>query len=419
MQLQAWEGINGTQLSSSVLTYEVVVQASQGPTPTPTPTPSPTPTPTPVGTRSPAFVTQPVSVSVAGGTVAFNAVADQSPTYQWWQNGATRILGATDPVLVLSNASVDAGTYTCTATNSSGSTTSSAATLSVVGASNPGRLTNISCRAQVGTGGNVMIAGFVVGGAGTSGPQSVLVRGTGPTLGVAPFNIPGVLPDPELTLSNVSNNPSTVVTTNTGWGGNAAIKAAAASVGAFSWSSSSADSAVLESLPEDNYTAEISGASGDTGVALVEVYDATPGGAYTLASPRLTNLSARVQVGTGANVVFAGFVVGGSSAKTLLIRSSGPTLAQTPFNLSGTLPDPQLTLTNVGVTPNTVVTTNTVWDGSAEIKTVAASVGAFSWGLASHDSAILITLPPGNYTAGVQGASGDTGISLIEVYEVD
>jgi hypothetical protein len=368
---------------------------------------------------APSFTTQPVSVSVTGGTVALNAVATSAATYQWWLNGTTMVAGATDPVLLLMDAAASAGSYTCVAANSAGSTTSSAAVVSITSTTNPGRLTNISCRAQVGTGGNVMIAGFVVGGGGTSGSQSVLVRGTGPTLGVAPFNIPGVLGDPELTLTNVSVSPSSVVTTNTGWGGNAAIKTAAASVGAFSWSSTSVDSAVFESLPAANYTAEIAGSSGDTGVALVEVYDATPAGTYTVTMPRLTNLSARVQVGTGANVVFAGFVVGGSSAKTVLIRASGPTLGVAPFNLSGTLPDPQLTLTNVGVTPNAVLTTNTVWSGSAEIKAVASSVGAFSWGLASHDSAILVTLPPGNYTAGVQGASSDTGIALIEVYEVD
>jgi len=170
-------------------------------------------------------------------------------------------------------------------------------------------------------------------------------------------------------------------------------------------------------LPGGNYTAEILGASNDTGVALVEVYDATPTGTYTLATPRLTNLSARVGVGTGGSVVFCGFVIGGSTAKTLLIRATGPTL--TNFGLTGVLPDPQLTLTNVAVTPNKVVTANTVWQGISEIKTEANTVGAFGSSLASNDSAILITLPPGNYTAGVQGANGDTGIALIEVYEVE
>jgi hypothetical protein len=125
-----------------------------------------------------------------------------------------------------------------------------------------------------------------------------------------------------------------------------------------------------------------------------------------------------VQVGTGANSVFAGFVVGGTTARTVLIRASGPALSQAPFNLSGTLSDPQLILTNVGVTPNTVIEQNTVWGGDPVISSAAAVVGAFSWSAASKDSAILVTLPPGNYTAGVAGASGDTGIALVEIYEV-
>jgi hypothetical protein len=46
-------------------------------------------------------------------------------------------------------------------------------------------------------------------------------------------------------------------------------------------------------------------------------------------------------------------------------------------------------------------------------------VGAFTWSVpSSHDSALLITLPPGNYTAACAGSSGDTGVALVEVYEV-
>jgi len=270
----------------------------------------------------------------------------------------------------------------------------------------------------VGTGAHIMTAGFVTGGARTSGAQTVLIRGSGPALGLAPFNLAGALPDPQLTLNDVSASAGTVVATDTGWGGAAQISSAASAVGAFPWNPSSADSAVLRSLPPANYTAQIQGASGDTGVALVEVYDATPSGTYTPASPRLTNLSALIQVGTGANVVFAGFVVGGSTAKTVLIRASGPALGVV-FGISGSLPDPQLTLTNVSASPNAVITVNTGWGADPQVLAAIRSTGAFPWGSsATADSAVLVTLPPGNYTAGVAGASGDTGLSLIELYEV-
>jgi hypothetical protein len=262
-----------------------------------------------------------------------------------------------------------------------------------------------------------MTAGFVVGGGGVSGSQSVLVRGSGPALGI--FGLGGLLADPKLTLNNTSPGGG-VVDTNTGWAGNSSIETEAALLGAFSWGSAATpDSALLETLASGNYTAQIQGASGDTGLALVEVYDATPSGTYTPTTPRLVNLSALIQDGAGAQSVAAGFVIGGSSAKTILVRASGPALAAAPFGFAGTLHDPQLTITNTSVNPNKVITVNTGWGGDPEINSVAASVGAFGWSLASADSAVLVTLPPGNYTAGVAGASNDTGLVLIELYEVE
>jgi hypothetical protein len=272
--------------------------------------------------------------------------------------------------------------------------------------STPGRLVNVSCRAQVGTGGDILIAGFVISGG--SGTEPVLVRGSGPTL--VQFGLTGTLPDPQLSLYSGAS----VLATNDGWGGNSAITAAASQVGASAWTDpSSHDSAILTSLPVGAYTAQVAGASGDTGVALVELYDTTPAGTWTTASPHLVNTSTRVNVGTGSNILIVGFVVGGSTPETLLIRASGPALI--PFGVTGTLPDPQLTL----FSGSTVLGSNTGWGGNAQIAAAAASVGAFSWGnSATPDSAILVTLPPGAYTAQVSGASGDAGVALVEVYEV-
>jgi len=158
---------------------------------------------------------------------------------------------------------------------------------------------------------------------------------------------------------------------------------------------------------------QVAGQSGDTGVALAEVYDATPAGTYTPAVPRLVNILARVQVGTGGGILIAGFVIGGSTSKTVLTRASGPALAV--FGVTGVLPDPALALCS----GTTLLGGNSGWGGNAQIAAAAASVGAFSWNNASsNDSAILVTLPPGPYTAQVAGSSGDTGVALVEVYEV-
>ena len=84
------------------------------------------------------------------------------------------------------------------------------------------------------------------------------------------------------------------------------------------------------------------------------------------------------------------------------------------------MPDPELQLYQSNSDgSSTLLQTNTGWAGNAQIAAAAGTVGAFSWGAtATPDSAILITLPPGAYTAQVSGATGDTGVALVEVYEV-
>jgi len=129
---------------------------------------------------------------------------------------------------------------------------------------------------------------------------------------------------------------------------------------------------------------------------------------------QVINISTRGFVGTGGNILIAGFAIAGTSPQTVLIRASGPAL--TPFGVTGVLPDPKLTL----MSGSNAVATNTGWGGSTQIAAAAAQVGAFSWGTtATPDSAILTTLQPGNYTAEVAGASGDTGDALVEVYVVN
>jgi hypothetical protein len=112
---------------------------------------------------SPTFSLEPQSQTIAdGSTVVFNSLATgaPNPNYQWAFNG-TPISGATSPSYLISGAtSANAGSYTCIASNSAGASTSSAAVLNVSTTPDVGRLVNISCRAAVGTGGNILIAGL-------------------------------------------------------------------------------------------------------------------------------------------------------------------------------------------------------------------------------------------------------------------
>ena len=288
---------------------------------------------------APMITLQPNSQTISSSsTVVFQVLGTglPAPTYQWNLNGTALsngagVSGATGPTLVISGATAaNAGTYSCTVSNATAALLSADATLAVVNSTDAGRLINLSCRAQVGTGANFLIAGFAVGGAGTSGSEPLLIRASGPAL--APFDVQGALPDPQLQLIS----GSTTLGTNDGWNGSSQIETVAASVGAFPWTdASSHDSALLETLGAGPFSAEVTGQSGDSGIALVEIYDATAPESRTPASPRLINLSAREQVGTEGSILIAGFVIGGSTARTVLIRASGPALALCALQYSG------------------------------------------------------------------------------------
>ena len=251
-----------------------------------------------------------------------------------------------------------------------------------------------------------MIAGLVNGGAGTSGVEPMLIRASGPAL--AAFGVTGTLADPQIKLLS----GQTTIGADAGWSGSPVIAARATAVGAFTWGTSATpDSAISTSLGQGSYTAEVSSVSGGTGVALVEVYDATVSSGTGSSTPHLINISTRGFVGTGGNELIAGFVVSGTTSQTVLIRASGPALAA--FGVTGTLADPKIDL----LEGQTVLASNTGWNGDPNIASQAQVVGAFSWGTsATADSAILVTLPPGAYTAEVKGASGDTGVALVEIY---
>ena len=124
------------------------------------------------------------------------------------------------------------------------------------------RLVNVSVLKHLGTG---LTVGFVVGGSGT---KNVLVRAIGPTLGSAPFNVPGVVADPQMTLFA---SGQIVVDNNDNWGGTAALTTAFARVSAFTLPSGSRDAALVAALVPGSYTVQVNGVGATN--ALVEVYE--------------------------------------------------------------------------------------------------------------------------------------------------
>jgi hypothetical protein len=240
----------------------------------------------------------------------------------------------------------------------------------------------------------------------------LLIRAAGPALGA--HGVSGTLSDPLLALFQ----GATKIGENNDWGGTTELSSAFAQVGAFAYGAlNSKDAAIFRSgataLPPGNYTLQVSAAGGDPGNVLAELYDATPAGTSTAATARLVNVSVLKQIGAGA-MLTAGFVIGGSGDRTVLIRAVGPALADAPFKLSGTMADPKLDL----FSGQTVINANDDWGGGAALSTAFANVGAFALGGASKDAALLVTLAPGSYTVQVSPVGGIGGLTLVEVYEV-
>ena len=124
----------------------------------------------------------------------------------------------------------------------------------------------------------------------------------------------------------------------------------------------------------------------------------------------LTNVSTRGFVGTGENVMIGGFILnGGSGRRQTLIRALGPTLAQPPFNIAGTLTDPTLMLVDAN---GSVVASNNDWKSLQESEIQATGLAPPN----DKEAAILTTLPPGSFTAIVSGKNGETGIALVDVF---
>lgn len=383
--------IQQTLLTKTVYPVIVVGDATAAPTP-------------------PAISSQPTAANaVIGGSASFSVAAGGTGlTYQWYFNGGV-IAGATSATYTLTTVSAgNAGSYTVGVTNAAGTTLSAAATLTIVTGSNLGRIINLSVRSYAGTGDEKLIVGVVVGGAGVTGAKQALVRAIGPTL--ADYGVLGPILDPVMTLYR----GSTVVAGNDNWGGDAQIVSVSAQLGAFALPSATSKDAAFYSNSVDAgiYSVQVTGAGSTTGVALAEIYDATPAGSFTATTPRLVNVSARTRVGTGDQKLIAGFVIGGSTAIKVLIRAVGPTLAN--YGVPGVVADPTLELYQGA----TKIAENDNWGGAAQLSAAFTTTGAFGLEASSKDAAMLVTLSPGVYSAQVSGVGGTTGTGLVEVYEV-
>jgi hypothetical protein len=369
----------------------------------------------------PTIASHPQSHTVAPGStvvLSVGASAVPAPSFQWRLNG-NPVPGQMGPTLFINGAGpANAGTYTVVVSNTVGSSTSLPATLTLgpAAANNPGRLGNLSILTPLAAG-ETMTMGTVLGGGGTSGAKPLLARAAGPSL--AQLGVSAFLPDPTMALVNTSASPAVTVATNDDWAGTASLSTAFAAVGAFAYVGPlSKDAAIFQSgLSPGNYTVQVNDAGTGAGAVIAELYDATPTGAFTAATTRLVNVSVLKTIGAGASLT-VGFYIGGTTSKTVLIRAIGPTLGLAPFNIPGSMPDPQLTLYN---SSQAIIAANNDWGGSPQIANIASRIGAFAVASGtSRDAMLLVTLTPGtSYTAQVNPfGSTAGGTAIVEVYEV-
>jgi hypothetical protein len=335
--------------------YYVRVAPGIAPTPTPSPTPTPTPTPTATPTQTPTPVPTPTPTPTATPTPTPAATATPAPT--------------------------PAATPTPTPTPSP---------------SPAAQAVNLSTRLRVQTGDSVGIGGFIITG---TAPKHVLLRAIGPSL--AQSGVPNALADPVLEL----HGPGSFVTiTNDNWRDDPAQEAAIQATGIPP--ANNLESAIDTTLNPGAYTAVVRGKNNTSGVALIEVYDLSQA---VLA--KLANISTRALVGTGDNIVIAGFMLGhNSGADRIVVRGIGPSL--TAAGVSNALANPTLELRDGN---GALLVANDDWQDNpvqaAEL--IAAGLAPTS----QLESGIAATLPPGLYTALLEGLNNGTGIGLVEVYD--
>jgi len=251
---------------------------------------------------------------------------------------------------------------------------------------------NLSTRGLVGTGDNVLIGGFIITG---TDPKTLVLRALGPSL--SGFGLSSVLADPVL---NVYNSSGTLIATNDNWQSdpNHCIVESNGLAPA-----DQLDSAVARSLAPGAYTVIVTGKDATPGIGLVEVYDIEP-----LSNSTLENMSTRGSVGTLDNVLISGFVVGDVGSSTVVVRALGPSLAS--HGVSGVLSDPTLEIYD---STGSLIASNPNWLDNInwiDIRKNALSPKSTS------ESALVLHLPAGAYTAVVRGANDGTGIGLAEVY---
>jgi len=352
---------------------------------------------------APSITAQPAATAVPlGNTATFSVGVDGTGPFSYqWSKDDVAISGATAATLSIANVQPsDFGSYTVSVTNSVSSLSSQPAILE----QSTAHLSNVSMRVQAAqaTGGDTTpIVGVILSGSGTA---PVLVRALGPALIKQGLTSSQVLADPVFALYS----GQTQIAQNDNWDASAATQMAA--FPAIPLDTNSLDAAIIQPVTPGGYTALLQTKNNAQGIGLLEVYSIEG------QTAKLSNISGRALVGTGANVLIAGFIVSGNGSVNVLVRGLGPSLVSQGVGTASALVNPTIDV----YAGATWIGGNDDWAYAkdvASITTAMSKTGALP--LMDKESALTLTLTAGiPYTVIVSGAGGTTGVGLAEVFQV-
>ena len=269
-----------------------------------------------------------------------------------------------------------------------------------------GKLVNISTRALVETGDEVMIGGFII----ADSPKTVLVQARGTELANDDPSLTDLLADPVLSI--ISNDTGEELMANDNWEDSQGQDITEAWNGSPNLMTGSLSAAAIITLDPGNYTAIVRGKNATAGLAQVEVYDLDS----VAANGRLVNISTRALVETGDEVMIGGFIIA-DSPKMVLVQARGTELANDDPSLTDLLADPVLSIISNDTGEELMANDN--WEDSQGQDITEAWNGSPNLMTGSLSAAAIITLDPGNYTAIVRGKNATAGLAQVEVYDLD
>ncbi len=301
-------------------------------------------------------------------------------------SSGTRVVGRVDPDRVKLEATVSLG----------------GAPSASVPATPSGKVINLSTLATIGPEQPFRNGFTIAGGTG----KRLLLRAVGTQLSTV-LGRGAFLADPMIEVESATSR----IAANDDWNElDPELRRAIAEVGALPLVEGSRDAAMIVTFPAGNYAMTVRSAERDgSGRALAEIFDLEP------SNGTLLNLSTQGRVGGSSSELISGFVVAGDQPRAVLVRGVGLKLRDLNTANADFVMDPRLEIkTSTGIT----VAANDNWSSlDAPLLAATQTAGAYRLDPGSRDAAVLVTLPPGAYTATVRSVSGAAGAVRVEIYD--